>query len=63
MKGKDTTVEELIAALRKCPPDAVVRVDVDLCQQGPIIDMRVFKRRGLVVLDCSDDCSHGYGEK
>lgn len=69
MKHKDTTVEELIAALQTCPPKAVVRVsvvhdlDVDLCTQGAVIDMQTFKRRGLVVLNCTDDCSHGFGKK
>ena len=66
MKG-DPTVEELIAALQKCNPKAKVRVsvthdlDVDLCQQGPICALRKPKK-GLVILDCSDDISHGFGK-
>lgn len=67
MKGKDTTVEELIAALQKCQPGAIVRarvthdLDVDLCKQGPIFDLRKPKK-GLVILEISDDCSHGFGK-
>ena len=66
MKGKDTTVEELIAALQKMPPKAIVRVavthdiDCELVKRGPVLDCR--KRGKLVILDVSDDCSHGFGD-
>jgi hypothetical protein len=66
MNGEDTTVESLIAELQKCHPKAIVRVavvhdlDVDLCTKGPICGIRK-KTKKLVILDCSDDFSHGFG--
>jgi hypothetical protein len=47
---------------------AVVRVrvthdlDCSLVEQGPIVGI-IKRKKGLVLLDCSDDCSHGFGEK
>lgn len=67
MKGKDTTVEELIAALQKCHPKAVVRVavvhDLDcyIVDQGAIYGFAK-RTKKLVILDCSDDCSHDFGK-
>ena len=65
MKGKDTTVAELLEALQKCNPDAIVRIgvshdlDVELVKRGPIVNLRK-PNRNLVILDCCDDSSHGF---
>lgn len=65
MKGKDTTVEQLIKALERRPLKSIVRVsvihdlDCELVKEGPIVNTEY--RDGVVILECSDDCSHGFG--
>jgi hypothetical protein len=68
MDGKDTTVAELIAELQKQKPNAIVRVSVthdlvEIVKQGPVVGLLRKAKRGLIILECSDDCSHGFGKK
>lgn len=66
MKSKDTTVGQLIRKLEKLPSKSIVRVsvihdlDCELVKQGPIFNVKN-ENGNVVILECADDCNHGFG--